>query len=111
ITGCASTLSPGSHGSGERRMSTAAAALNHLRVPDHARSQWFSLVTALGELGPAACEGADPDGWWPRGRENREAALTACGRCPVQPECRAYALAAGEQDGIWGGLLPEERRR
>ncbi|WP_425569210.1 WhiB family transcriptional regulator [Nonomuraea salmonea] len=26
-------------------------------------------------------------------------------------ECRAYALEAGESEGIWGGLTPEERRR
>ncbi|MFC8723701.1 WhiB family transcriptional regulator [Streptomyces bacillaris] len=36
-------------------------------------------------------------------------AKTICSTCPVQPECLQYALAAGERDGIWGGLTTAER--
>lgn len=34
-----------------------------------------------------------------------------CGGCPVRSECLDFALAIGERYGIWGGLLPKERRR
>ncbi|NNH73210.1 WhiB family transcriptional regulator [Nocardia uniformis] len=33
-----------------------------------------------------------------------------CANCPVLAECRAYALAAGEQYGIWGGMSESERQ-
>ena len=34
-----------------------------------------------------------------------------CARCPVLAECAAYALAAGEPYGVWGGFTVAERRR
>jgi hypothetical protein len=53
-----------------------------------------------------------------RDRIARErAATTACGRCPVLAQCRAYAnseTASGklaEPDGIWGGMLALDRHR
>jgi hypothetical protein len=33
-----------------------------------------------------------------------------CSRCPVRADCLAYALAAEEEFGIWGGLDQNERR-
>lgn len=39
-----------------------------------------------------------------------ELAKAVCKRCPVQPECLAYALERGEQWGVWGGTSEEERR-
>lgn len=41
-------------------------------------------------------------------RERRAKAI--CGTCPVQRECRAYALSIREPHGIWGGLSETERR-
>lgn len=32
-----------------------------------------------------------------------------CGSCPVQMDCRRYALAVGEPFGVWGGLSESER--
>jgi WhiB family redox-sensing transcriptional regulator len=37
-------------------------------------------------------------------------ALSYCGRCPVQAECRAWALEKGER-GVWGGLTEHARKR
>jgi WhiB family redox-sensing transcriptional regulator len=37
------------------------------------------------------------------------AAKRICASCPVLARCRAYALDAGEQYGIWGGLTEGER--
>jgi WhiB family redox-sensing transcriptional regulator len=32
-----------------------------------------------------------------------------CNRCPVRPECLAWALEMREPAGIWGGLSTDER--
>ena len=57
---------------------------------------------------------ADPDDWYPIGQGNHQLdikmARSRCGGCPVRQECRDYALQAGEEHGIWGGLTPQERR-
>lgn len=39
------------------------------------------------------------------------AAIDICATCPVQADCLAYALRTGEDDGIWGGTTPKQRRR
>jgi WhiB family redox-sensing transcriptional regulator len=36
-------------------------------------------------------------------------AKTVCRRCEVADRCLAYADAAGERYGIWGGKTPRER--
>lgn len=36
-------------------------------------------------------------------------AKATCGRCPVQAECLAHALANDERYGIWGGVDMEAR--
>jgi WhiB family transcriptional regulator, redox-sensing transcriptional regulator len=36
-------------------------------------------------------------------------AKTVCARCPVRPQCAAYALKAMEPHGIWGGFTERER--
>jgi len=33
-----------------------------------------------------------------------------CDGCPVKRNCLAFALYYGEEEGIWGGLTPDERR-
>ncbi len=40
-------------------------------------------------------------------RESRAKAV--CRTCPVLAQCRAHALAAREQFGVWGGLSAAER--
>jgi WhiB family transcriptional regulator, redox-sensing transcriptional regulator len=65
----------------------------------------------------AACRepGVDPELFFPvsesgPGVRQVAAARAVCARCPVQRECRDWALQAGEPAGIWGGTTPEERR-
>jgi WhiB family redox-sensing transcriptional regulator len=56
---------------------------------------------------------AHPDDWWPIGVEHPKEVRLArrrCTGCPVWRECREYALANGEGEGIWGGLTARERR-
>ncbi|MGV9867036.1 WhiB family transcriptional regulator [Rhodococcus koreensis] len=40
---------------------------------------------------------------------SEDIAKAICGRCPVRPECREYAVTANEPHGIWGGLTLAER--
>jgi WhiB family redox-sensing transcriptional regulator len=39
-----------------------------------------------------------------------EAAKAVCAMCPVRPECLTWALATGQDAGVWGGTSEEERR-
>jgi len=57
------------------------------------------------------CAQVDPDLWFPeKGGSTREA-KALCARCPVRPECLAYALAHDERFGVWGGASERDRRR
>lgn len=68
-----------------------------------------------------ACRGMDPAIFFPdlgrgrvgNGHDTRLDAVFAparavCLSCPVRIECRDYAVANHETDGMWGGLLPHE---
>jgi WhiB family transcriptional regulator, redox-sensing transcriptional regulator len=62
----------------------------------------------------AACRFADPELFFPvsesgRAMEQIARAKAVCARCPVQGQCRAYALRARERHGIWGGMTESER--
>ncbi|MGI8814195.1 MAG: WhiB family transcriptional regulator [Pseudonocardia sp.] len=37
-------------------------------------------------------------------------AKSVCRRCPVNPECLAWALDSGQDAGVWGGMSEDERR-
>lgn len=63
----------------------------------------------------AACRGADPELWFPVGygepsKVQTQQAKAVCRRCPVEKTCLTWAIRTGQQDGIWGGRTPEERR-
>jgi WhiB family transcriptional regulator, redox-sensing transcriptional regulator len=70
----------------------------------------------------AACRDADPELFFPDGaigsaraqRAQRAQVKTAkliCRGCPVSATCLNWALASGQEAGIWGGLTEDERRR
>ena len=83
-------------------------------VPPQAAVEWRELAARLEEVGPVACQTGDPGAWWPDRAEKHGAAahraIDACQRCPASAQCLAYALAADERYGIWGGTTPEQRR-
>jgi WhiB family redox-sensing transcriptional regulator len=63
----------------------------------------------------AACRQADPELFFPIGTAGAAAAeiqraKAICARCPVRRPCLAYALATGQDFGIWGGHDENERR-
>jgi len=57
----------------------------------------------------AACQGKDPDLWFPEKGQSSTEAIAICEGCPVRSEC----LEAGKDEafGVWGGTTPADRRR
>lgn len=43
--------------------------------------------------------------------ERYEEAKAICAVCPVTIDCRDYAIETKQDDGMWGGLTPYERRQ
>jgi WhiB family transcriptional regulator, redox-sensing transcriptional regulator len=63
----------------------------------------------------AACRDADPELFFPDDVRSARAQVTTakliCRGCPVSAACLNWALASGQEAGIWGGLTEGERRR
>jgi WhiB family transcriptional regulator, redox-sensing transcriptional regulator len=63
----------------------------------------------------AACRDVDPElffpaGPGPLGQEQTRRAKAVCHRCSVAAPCLEWALENGQQDGVWGGTDPQDRR-
>jgi WhiB family transcriptional regulator, redox-sensing transcriptional regulator len=63
----------------------------------------------------AACRQEDPELFFPIGNTGPallqiEEAKAVCRRCPAMNQCLQWALEAGEDAGVWGGLDEDERR-
>jgi len=52
----------------------------------------------------ALCAQADPEMFFPSKGKPARPAKRICQACEVRAECLDYALQAGEEHGIWGGL-------
>lgn len=59
----------------------------------------------------AACQGLDPEIFYPVEDDEAVAAKAVCAACAVNVACLEYALAGRERDGVWGGATERERRR
>ncbi len=63
----------------------------------------------------ARCKDEDPELFFPVGTTGPAAAQIAaaksvCMQCPVRIECLEWAMATGQESGVWGGMSEEERR-
>lgn len=63
----------------------------------------------------AACLEEDPELFFPIGTTGPailqvEDAKAVCRRCEVREQCLAWALEAGQDHGVWGGMSEDERR-
>ena len=63
----------------------------------------------------AKCKDEDPELFFPVGTTGPAAAQiddakAICMQCPVRLECLEWALATGQDAGVWGGMSEEERR-
>lgn len=70
--------------------------------------------------GTASCaaDDVDPEWWFPEiryGKSVGSAAFTrarkVCSGCELLNPCAAWAIATGQEFGIWGGLSPRQIRR
>lgn len=59
----------------------------------------------------AACLGCDPDVFFPEAGEDSAAAKAVCAGCRVREECLEWAIATGQEYGVWGGMLQTPRRK
>jgi WhiB family redox-sensing transcriptional regulator len=63
----------------------------------------------------AACRGHDPEIFFPSTSaevvKHLDTAQQICGTCIVQAECLDYAQVNKFDEGIWGGLSANQRRR
>jgi WhiB family redox-sensing transcriptional regulator len=62
----------------------------------------------------AACREEDPELFFPIGTTGPallqvEQAKAVCGRCTVVDACLDWALASGQDTGVWGGMSEDER--
>ena len=63
-----------------------------------------------------ACRDEDPELFFPIGTTGPaiaqiEEAKKVCRRCDVREQCLQWALEAGQDHGVWGGLSEDERRQ
>jgi len=59
----------------------------------------------------AACQGLDPEIFYPLDEEDTDEAKTVCATCQVRESCLEHALGYREKEGVWGGASERERRR
>jgi WhiB family redox-sensing transcriptional regulator len=78
--------------------------------------EYETLVNAIKEADSIpACMQTDPEVFFSDGNEGgyneTRRAKKMCESCPVIYECAIYALAAGENYGVWGGMSANELRQ
>ncbi|SDY97626.1 Transcription factor WhiB [Modestobacter sp. DSM 44400] len=81
------------------------APTSAVAIPTTAFAEWSELTAQIAAAGSVPCQRSDPEAWWPD-KANSYAAQTAvdaCSVCPARTPCLAYAVAADERFGIWGG--------
>lgn len=59
----------------------------------------------------AACRDVDTAVFFPETESEVAAAKAVCASCPVREACLDFALVTRQDDGVWGGLDENERRR
>lgn len=58
-----------------------------------------------------ACDGINPNKFFPFDGKGVEAAQKVCALCDVRVECLEYALVNRIEHGVWGGASERERGR
>lgn len=95
----------------KRRSRARARGVPLPPVCSRGRPPRYVLPMALGQLGGwvhrAACKGQGHL-FFSEVPDDQDAAVLICAGCPVLAECNAYANQAGEQWGVWAGVLREK---
>lgn len=77
-------------------------------------SEWALVNTDASWKQWAACQGADPELFFPDGGDiklSHAKAKEFCSDCIVYKDCLKFAMDNGITYGVWGGLTPIERQR
>src|SRR4051794_3157713 len=80
--------------------------------------RWIDLHEEQGTMDwrdHAACRDEDPELFFPVGTSGPallqiDEAKAVCRRCSVSSDCLKWALASGQNAGVWGGMSEDERR-
>lgn len=59
----------------------------------------------------ASCRDLDTAIFFPESEESAATAKAICAGCAVREACLEFALITRQDDGVWGGLDENERRR
>jgi WhiB family redox-sensing transcriptional regulator len=59
----------------------------------------------------AACRDLDTGVFFGETEDDVATAKAVCATCPVREACLEFALVTRQDDGVWGGLDENERRR
>lgn len=59
----------------------------------------------------AACRDLDTATFFPENEGEVARAKAVCESCPVREACLNFAIVTRQDDGVWGGLDENERRR
>ena len=59
----------------------------------------------------AACRELDTAIFFPDSDDEAAVAKLVCATCPVRQACLDFAILTRQDDGVWGGLDENERRR
>ncbi len=83
-------------------------------LSNKANKKFLELTKSIDELGGVACQ-SFPDMMYDEAdnvesRHTQRIIKQICRECPVKDLCLDYAIAAGENYGIWGGLTTKERQ-
>jgi WhiB family transcriptional regulator, redox-sensing transcriptional regulator len=85
-------------------------------VPDYEQAPDWRTRAACRETDRSGRPVNPPELWFPIGETGsallqQEEAKAICRRCWAMDHCLQYALEARIEDGVWGGLSENERRR
>lgn len=73
---------------------------------------FVAVKSAMDWMGQANCRNMDVNLFFPKlGGQYDPFAREVCSDCPVQEECLWYANETSADEGMFGGLSPEQRRR
>lgn len=84
-----------------------AALMVGIDVPDDPLALFFRRPAWMAD---AACRETPSVSFFPEHGETAEDARAVCSGCQVREACRSFAVAGGEDHGVWGGLSPQERK-
>jgi WhiB family transcriptional regulator, redox-sensing transcriptional regulator len=93
----------------------AASEMIHEQIRQNSDKQDRGIKIPMDWRDRSACLDEDPELFFPIGNTGPailqiEEAKAVCRRCEVREQCLAWALEAGQDHGVWGGLSEDERR-